>query len=383
MNVDRSRRVFLTGILLCTFLAALVRLNGKTRPGAAVIPQLSEIGHMTNMRSGHTATLLPDGTVLLAGGMVDNGMFLRSAEIYDPAKRTFAAASGQMTVARVAHVAVALRDGRVLLAGGFTGDSSTDSAEVYDPASKTFSALSARMHSPRGQFTATTLRDGTILLAGGDAADLLAVSSAELFDPATNQFVSVSDMQDRRISHTATLLPDGRVLLAGGRAGRGPALASSEIYDPATKSFVSGGNMISARYKHTAAALANGNVLLAGGSDQRDWKGTTGHAEIYDVRTRHFTAVADLQDARFKLPAEAVVLASGDVVVAGGAKSVEIFRPDRAKFQAARGMLDADYHFMTETKLGDGSVLLAGGYGDGSRATAQAWLFAGTPAGEK
>jgi hypothetical protein len=288
-----------------------------------------------------------------------------------------------MTVSRVAHAAVLLRDGKVLLAGGFIGSGTTYSAEIYDPTSKAFTPLPAHMHSPRGQFTATMLRDGSVLLVGGDAADLEAVSSAELFDPATKQFVPVGSMHEARISHTATLLPGGKVLVAGGRAGRGPALASSEIYDPATKDFVRSGNMISARYKHTAAPLANGNVLLAGGSDQRDWKGTTAHAEIYDLRTQHFTAVADLHDARFKLPAEAVVLTSGNVVVAGGAKSVEIFRPNRGTFQAASGLLDADYHFMTETKLGDGSVLLAGGYGDGSRATAQAWLFAGVACWEE
>jgi Kelch motif/Galactose oxidase, central domain len=124
------------------------------------------------MRSVHTATLLPDGTVLIAGGMVDNGMFLRSAEIYHPAKRTFAAVSGQMAVSRVAHVAVLSRDGKVLLAGGFIGNGTTDSAEIYDPASKVFTPVPAQMHSPRGQFTATMLTatrlfDGSVLLAGG------------------------------------------------------------------------------------------------------------------------------------------------------------------------------------------------------------------------
>jgi hypothetical protein len=376
MNVDRSARVFLTGLMLCSVLAAFAPRRAKANSDVSSGSYLSEVGHMTNMRSGHTATLLPDGTVLIAGGMVDNGMFLRSAEIYNPAKRTFAAVSGQMTVSRVAHVAVLLRDGKVLLAGGFIGNGTTDSAEIYDPASKVFTLVPAHMHSPRGQFTATMLRDGTILLVGGDAADLEAVSTAELFDPATSRFVSVGDMHDARISHTATLLPDGKVLIAGGRAGRGPALASCEIYDPATKRFFSAANMFSARYKHTAAALANGNVLIAGGSDQRDWHGTTAHVEVFDAKTGGFSATADLHEPRFKLPAEAVALPKGDILVAGGAKSLEIFVTASGKFQTAKGSLDSNYHFMTATRLLDGSVLLAGGYGDSSRATAQAWIFA-------
>lgn len=102
----------------------------------------------------------------------------------------------------------------------------------------------------------------------------------------------------------------------------------------------------------------------------------TAHVEIYGAKTGGFSAAADLNEARFKLPAESVALSKGDILVAGGAKSLEIFGAASGKFQTTNGSLDSDYYFMTETRLLDSSVLLPGGYGDRSRSTAQAWIFA-------
>jgi hypothetical protein len=133
--------------------------------------------------------------------------------------------------------------------------------------------------------------------------------------------------------------------------------------------------MITARYKHTAGLLPGGKVLIAGGSDDRDWHGMLSGAEIYDPRTGRFTATSSLNDGRFKLPDEAAQLASGQLLIAGGSKQVETYNPATGRFILASGELSGAWHYMSETRLKDGAVLLAGGYPNNDQATAQAWIF--------
>jgi hypothetical protein len=180
-------------------------------------------------------------------------------------------------------------------------------------------------------------------------------------------------MHEARLAHTATLLNDGRVLIAGGRGAT--VTASAEIYDPRTNTFVGAGNLNLARYKHTAALLPDGRVLIAGGSDSRDWNGTTNSAEIYDPRTQKFTATSPLTEARFKLPDEAAVLSSGLILVAGGGRHAELYDGSTGKFSLSSGELDNAWHYMSETRLRDGRVLLAGGYANNDQATSKAWMY--------
>ena len=334
---------------------------------------VASAGEMVEPRSGHTATLLPDGKVLIAGGMRRNQDFYKSAEVYDPATGKFRP-TGEMNERRVGHVAVLLRSGKVLIAGGFAGHDTTDSAELYDPASGKFAKLAVKMTARRGDPSATLLADGDVLIAGGADRDTPGgISSAEIFHAASMTFQAVGSMHFARISHTSTLLGDGRVLIVGGRGER--VNASAEIYDPKTGRFTETGSLATARYKHTAGLLPDGRVLIAGGSDERDWHGTLSSAEIYDPRTGTFTVTSSMNDSRFKLPHEAVALPSGKLLIAGGSKHVEVFDPASAKFQVAPGEISDSCHFMTETKLRDGSVLLAGGYPDNDQATAQAWIY--------
>jgi len=163
------------------------------------------------------------------------------------------------------------------------------------------------------------------------------------------------------------------VLITGGYAGE--VWSSAEIYDAKTGAFTETGSMRAARCKHTAGALPDGRVLVAGGSDNRGWNGNLSSAEIYDPRTGKFTLTSPLSDGRFKLPDEAVRLASGQLLIAGGSKSVEVFDPATGRFVTASGQLSDPWHYMTETRLRDGSVLLAGGYPNNPEATAQAWIY--------
>jgi N-acetylneuraminic acid mutarotase len=231
------------------------------------------IASMSTPRSEHTATLLLDGTVLVAGGDVGNGATPASAEVYDPANGSWTAV-GPMIQGRYGHTAARLSDGRVLVTGGYGAGSSFEgmvSAELYDPATASWTAAE-NMHEGRYAATATLLLDGTVLIAGGNAGDL--------YDPTSGSWTATGNMIQGRSYHTATLLADGTVLVAGGAFG--DALASAELYDPATGSWTAAVAMLQARYGHTAALLADGTVLVAGGSDTVvDPPGSTS-AELYD-----------------------------------------------------------------------------------------------------
>jgi len=365
--------------LIALAVTAIVYESASYSHRRSVFANISSAGSvspaspMLQPRSGHTATLLQDGKVLIAGGMRRNKDFYTSAELFDPATGKFQA-TGAMSVARVGHAAVLLRSGKVLIVGGWVGHGGTDSAELYDPASGSFTALS-RMNSRRGRPSATLLGSGDVLIAGGaDRGDTPGgIASAEIFRAATSKFESVAPMHTGRISQTATLLNNGRVLIVGGRGDT--VTASAELYDPTSKQFVVTGSLHTARYKHSAGRLPDGRVLIAGGSDERDWQGTTNSAEIYDPRTGKFSLTSPLNESRFKLPDEAPQLASGQILVAGGSKKVEVYDPASGRFLIAAGQLLDARHFMTETKLKDGSVLLTGGYPNNDQSTAATWIY--------
>jgi Galactose oxidase, central domain/Kelch motif len=367
----KRSRIFLTALVTAVLAVAALPVH-TTVPAASGVGSVASAAPMLEPRSGHSATLLPDGKVLIAGGMRRNQDFYRSAELYDPVTGKFQA-TGEMNIARVGQAAVLLRSGKVLVGGGWVGHGCTDSAELYDPATGKFTTI-GKMTTRRGRPSATLLANGDVLIAGGADHDTPGgIASAEVFHAATLTFEAVGSMHSGRISHTATLLNDGRVLIAGGRGDN--LTATAELYDPKTKQFTPTGSLITARYKHTAGLLPDGRVLIAGGSDERDWNGSLSSAEIYDPRMGKFTATTPLNDSRFKLPDEAVQLASGQLLIAGGSKLVEIYNPATGKFLLASGQLSDRWHFMTETRLKDGRALLTGGYPNSDRATTETWIY--------
>ena len=363
-------------ISLFLTISVVVIATAAFRASSAAVPRAGSVTAalpMLEPRSGHTATLLPNGKVLIAGGMRRNQDFYKSAELYDPSSGKFTA-TGEMTLGRVGQVAVLLRSGKVLIAGGWIGHGCTDSAEIYDPVSGKFTRLTARLTTPRGSARATLLADGDVLITGGGESNTPGgIASAELFRIADMSFHAVQAMHFARVSHTATLLRDGRVLIVGGRGNK--VNAEAELFDPKTARFRVTGSLAIARYKHTAGLLPDGRVLIAGGSDERDWGGNLSSAEIYDPQTGKFGSAPSLIDARFKLPEEAVPLDAGRLLIAGGSGKVEVFDPGAGKFVAASGEISGPWHFISETRLNDGRVLLAGGYANNDRATAETWIY--------
>jgi Galactose oxidase, central domain len=330
--------------------------------------------NMHQVRSGHTATLLPDGEVLIAGGMVRNGEFLDSAETYFPQTNTFVPV-GKMAAARVGHAAAALKDGRVLIVGGWgLSRAPIDSAELFDPNSRRFEPI-GHMTIRRAGARATVLSDGRVLVTGGEGLHGME-ASAEIFDPRTRSFQSTGKMSEPRGYHTATLLADGRVLVAGGALNWQQPVASADVFDPATGKFTSVSPMHFVRYKHAAVLLRDGRVLIAGGSDGRDWQGEYSSAELFDPARNTFQQTGSMTRARFKLNA-AVLLPDGRAFVGGGDEGADVYDPTTGKFTYIPAGAETKRYFASITALKDGTVLMAGGYPRASDApTAATWIFA-------
>jgi hypothetical protein len=347
-------------------------------------------GSMTEARGLHTATLLPDNKVLVAYGSNSSAynnaagyVGLTGIEVYDVGTGTFTEIIGEDGVGIFGHTATLLPNGKVLLAGGFvnnfwaySGSTSGNGAGLYDSATGVFGGT-GNMTASRGGHTATLLANGKVLIAGGADQDPTGtgLASAELYDPSTGTFTPTGSMAVGRFLHTATLLQNGKVLIVGGLlTSASDPVATAEVYDPATGTFTMTGAMATGREQHTATLLADGRVLIVGGTTSPPaplasaWLATgtgdlhpTATVEVYDPSTGSFSVTGSMAEARTFHTA--TLLPSGEVLIAGGGdenSTAEVYDPTTGSFSITGGMeIGRSGH--TATLLPNGSVLVAGG----------------------
>jgi uncharacterized repeat protein (TIGR03803 family) len=320
----------------------------------------SGTGKLVTRRAFHSATLLPNGQVLVAGG--ESPGQLNSAEIYDPGTGAWTV-TGSLSVAHSRHTATLMPAlGRVLLVGGYDSTPSARIAELYDPTTRTWSPTGS-LSVGRNFHTATLLPNGFVLVAGGYGTNG-GVNSAELYRPATGTWFFTGPMLWNRTGHTATLLPDGNVLVAGGGNNAG-TLAASELYYSSTGAWVPMGNLNTARIQHTAT-LFDGKVLVAGGSTPA--ANSLASAELFDPATGQWSLTASLIAAR--IGHTATLLPNGKVLAVGGFgggstfSSTEIYgsaaQTSVGAWSPAASLLDRRLSHVA-TRLADGRVLVAGG----------------------
>lgn len=354
-SVGKTLGACLLGLILCLWLS----VYSFAQDGA-----FTPTGPMGTSRWLHTATLLQNGKVLITGGTTlrpdGSSDELSSAELYDPATGAFSP-TGSMTTKRGGHTATLLSDGKVLIAGGNFRGVSLASAELYDPLTETFSPTGS-MTTPREVFTTALSPGGNILVLGG--LYLPAATTAEVYDPASGTFSSTSNNPGGTcIECTATLLTNGKVLIAGG--SNLPTGNAAALYDPNKMTFSPTGSMAAARILHTATRISNGEVVVAGGFNALS--GYLSGAELYDPAMGNFRPTGPLRTGRAYQTA--TLLPDGQVLIAGGfdqfqyLSSAELYNPTTGAFNLTRSMITGRaYH--TATLLPNGTVLIAGGVGN-------------------
>lgn len=337
-----------------TIQAAVGAINSSstlTVKGPSFVP----VGSLNTARWRHTATLLPDGRVLIVGGGTDHNT-LASAELYDPVSKTFSFTGG-LNTPRQSHTATLLQNGKVLISGGGyyvndIGPYSPNYDELYDPATSAFTPVGTAASVIGGP--ATLLLNGKVLFSDYPGM---------LYDPASGTFTTKTNLEPLGI-HSAALLSAGTVLVVGGGTDTPSAMDSvnAQTYDPQTDTFsLTGSFDISTTY-HSLTRLNNGKVLLAGGVNNA--AGVLARTELYDPAVGTFSKSANLALARTFHTA--VPLTDGTALLVGGSTgssltgTAELFDPSSQTFVGA-GSLATPRSDHTETLLNDGTVLIVGG----------------------
>ncbi len=277
---------------------------------------------MASTRYEHSATVLTNGNVLVSGGSDDSGMTLSSVEIYNAASGKWLTVA-PLHVARKLHTATLLPNGWVLIAGGFSSGSPLSSAELYNPVLGTWTVTNS-MTAARWNHAATLLTNGSVLVSGGYNG--MPLSNAEVYVSSTGIWKPVHPMNVKRDWLAATLLPNGKTLVTAGSDvagnGNGGAQSSAELYDPVADTWTMTGPMVARRYEHTSTLLPGGQVLVAGGTT--NGSDELSSAELFNPTNQTWSATSAMNPGRrFQT---ATLLPNLKVLVAGGSdNSSEVY----------------------------------------------------------
>lgn len=364
-----SRLLWIGTATLCIllFLATPVHAEITSKP----------TGDLLTERTGHTATLLNDGSVLVVGGNTNGGP--ATAELYLPASSEWIQVGSPEQRPRSGHTATILPDGRVLIVGGYSANTPLALAELYDPATRSWQPTGS-LNTARDEHTMSILSDGRVLVMGGYSPEGDALRSVEMYNPATGMWTLMnSGLTTPRYDHTSTVLPGDKILVVGGisddaEQGEIP-LATVEMYDHATQTWRMMGSLNAARYSHVATPQINGGVFIAGGNDGA---GRLASTEQFDPATGRWTTLAPLNTARSGHTTALSV--NGGVLVIGGLDSSgrlaknEFYRPsDNSWITTGDLVIARNGH--SATVLNGTTVLVAGGSATSGETLASVELF--------
>lgn len=379
----RTAATFLATPAVIVIVVAAIALANDAATHRAVAAKWTSAGEIRVARAYSTATVLPDGSVLVVGGLddprdgapsvsVDGPTEATKSELYEPLAGT-SEALPQVLLGRIHHTATLTGD-LVVVTGGVEFHSNDwhaiDRTDVYDTKTRTWRTVGA-LATARTDASAVAMKDGRVLVAGGHDGPRM-FASAEIFDPQTGRWSAAAPMPTARTQFTMATLPDGRVLAAGGLEFPGAPSATSLFYDPGANAWTKGPDMLVERVLHADAQLADGSVLLIGGQNAAG-----SSVEIFDVRTQQFAIFGTLNEPR--MLAQAVALPDGSVIVTGGLSplrnvtdfsprpTAERYDPTRHRFEPFASPTDARA-FAKLAVVGSG-VYQIGGVASGERPT--------------
>jgi large repetitive protein len=340
---------------------------------------------MSQPRAFHTATLLVDGSVLLAGGTSGKWLpdgadaptqVLRTVERLDGSSLTFESSTRtlEMDSARIGHSATLLPSGNVLIAGGSDGAIYAKVVEVYRPVERTLLKQAEELDPPRAWHAAALTDRGAALVGGVDTAGKV-LQPSEAFDPGTGTMGSFPGLNTARRGVTLTRFSDGALLVIGGYDGEGHVLKTTELRTPGAPMWEAGPPLTYARAYHTATLLEDGTVLIVGGSTASGV--ATGVIERYDPPSRSFRLVPETDSLRWpRWGHTATLLSDGRVLVVGGfalgypsptVESIQLSTGDLTSVLVKQvGQLAQARAGHTATRLASGFVLVTGGLTAGS-----------------
>jgi N-acetylneuraminic acid mutarotase len=358
-----------TKVLMILLIMSLLPFESLKAAHALASGTWSQAGNMILPRSKHAATLLPDGTVLVVGGLtgsLGNILTTASAEIYHPDTGTWCL-TGSMSVPRSRFTATLLPNGKVLVAGGSNNGFATVTSELYDFGTGLWTRT-GDMNVPRFYHTATLLSDGRVLVTGGQSAgdgnDNFVEKTAEIYDSGTGTWTLVGSMSRARYGHTATLLADSTVLIAGGAGPRGDLVYTvrAEVFNPYSGLWKNVDSLLTPRGFHTAILLKSGNVLVAGGLTlPANSPNRTTTAELFQTSSSKWTSTGSMTFPRSAAAYGGALLSDGRFFIAGGrTDTAEEYSPNTGTWEVLSSMA-VSRSFHTVTLLTNGTILVSGG----------------------